>query len=82
MDKTRFAQLNALWLAGEKIDGLRFYHNSLVVVTLPTSVTKNGWIVAASLDGSEPVYTVEAEDGSGDIEYPESAIKSLEMEDR
>lgn len=78
-DKKRFARLNAAWLAGEKIDGLKFLHNSIVEVTLPDATTQTGWIVAASTDGSEPIYTVEAQDGSGDIEGPESALRRVEQ---
>lgn len=78
-EKKNFARLNAAWLGGEKIDGLKFLHNSIVEVTLPDTTVKTGWIVAASADGSEPVYTVEAQDGSGDIESTESALRSLEQ---
>ena len=77
-DKKRCAQLNAAWLAGQKIDGLKFRYNSIVVATLPDGTTKTGWIVAVSVDGSEPIYTVEAQDGSGDIECLESAMKSIQ----
>jgi len=77
-DTKRFAQLNAAWLAGQKIDGLQFRHNSIVVATLPDGTTKTGWIVAASVDRLEPIYTVETQDGSGDIECPESTIKSVQ----
>jgi len=76
--RKRFAKLNAAWLSGEKVDGLQFLHNSIAEVTLPDGTTKTGWIVAATVDGPEPVYTVEAQDGSGDIECAESALKSVE----
>ena len=76
-DRKRFTQLNHAWLAGEKINGLQFRRNSVVEVTLPDGTTKTGWIVAASFDGPEPVYTVEARDGSGDIECRKSAVKKV-----
>ena len=63
----RFAQRKVAWLSGEKVDGLSFLHNSIAEVTLPDGTTKIGWIVAATVDGPEPVYTVEAQDGSDDI---------------
>jgi hypothetical protein len=77
--RKRFAQWNAAWLAGEKIDELRFLYNSIAQVTLPDGTIKTGWIVAATVDGPEPVYTVEIQDGSGDIECSESALKSVEQ---
>lgn len=76
-DRKRFAKLNRAWLAGEKMEGLRFQYNSIVEVTLADGTTKAGWIVGASSDGPEPVYTVEARDGSGDIQCPESAVKEV-----
>ena len=77
-ERKRLRGLNAAWLAGEKIDGLLFRHNSIVEATLPDGTVKAGWIVAATADGPEPTYTVEAQDGSGDIECVESAIKLVE----
>jgi hypothetical protein len=76
--RKRFAQLNAAWRSGEKVDGLQFLYNSIGEVTLPDGTTKTGWIVAATVDGPEPVYTVESQDGSGDIECVESALKIVE----
>lgn len=76
-DRKRFAQLKRAWLSGEKIDDLQFRHNSMVEVTLSDGTTKTGWIVAASVDGPEPIYTVEGRHGSGDIECQESALKKV-----
>jgi hypothetical protein len=53
--RKRFAQLNAAWLASERVEGLKYLHNSNAEVTLPDGSTKTGWIVAATLEGSEPV---------------------------
>jgi hypothetical protein len=77
--KKKFAQLYAAWLAGAKVDGLQFLHNSIVEATLPDGTTKTGWIVTAMVSGPEPVYTVEARDGSGDVECPESALRNMEQ---
>jgi hypothetical protein len=71
-----FARLNARWLAGEKVDELRFLYNSVVEVTLLDGTTRPGCIVGATVDGPEPVYTLEAEDG--DFESTESAIRIVE----
>ena len=75
-ERKQFARLNAAWRAGGRIDALRFQYNTLVSVTMPDGKTRDGWIVGASVDGPEPVYTVEAKDGSRDIECPESAIRN------
>jgi hypothetical protein len=77
-ERKKQANLNSAWLAGEKIEGLRFRHNSTVRVTLADGTTMTGWIVAASVDGPKPIYTVEAQDGSGDMECFESAISEYE----
>jgi len=77
-ERKKHAKLNAAWRAGEKIEGLLFRYNITVQVTLPDGTTMTGWIVAASVDGPEPIYTVEAKDGSGDIECVESAIREAE----
>lgn len=78
-EKKTFARLNDAWLAGQQVDGLKFLHNSIVEVTLQDTTVKTGWIIAATTGGPEPVYTVEAQDGSGDIECPESALRSPEQ---
>jgi len=77
-ERKRLAKLNADWRAGEKIEGLQFRYNSTVIVTLADGSTTTGWIVAASTGGPEPTYTIEAQDGSGDIECLESTIKKDE----
>ena len=76
-ERKRVRRLNAAWIAGEKIDGLLFPYNCLVEAIMPDGAVKTGWIVAATLDGPEPMYTVEARDGSEDIECPESMLKLL-----
>jgi phosphoserine phosphatase len=73
-ERKRMAKLNAEWLAGEKIDALQFRYNTTVIATLSDGTILTGWIVGASVDGPEPVYTIEAQDGSGDIECAESTI--------
>lgn len=76
--KKRFARLNAAWLSGERVEGLKFLHNSTAEALLPDGQRKRGWVVAATVTGSEPTYTLEAQDGTGDIECPESALRSVE----
>jgi hypothetical protein len=65
------------WLSGKQVEGLKFLYNSIVKATSPDGTKKTGWIVAVVTDGHEPLYTVEADDGSGDIECPESAIETV-----
>jgi hypothetical protein len=68
---------NKRWLAGERIQELAFLYNSLVEIRLPDGEKKKGAIVAASVEGAEPIYTVEAYDDSGDHECPESTIRAI-----
>ena len=79
-DRKIFAQLNAAWLAGKKLDDLKYLHNSIAEATLPDGTTKIGYIVAATVKGTEPIYTVEAQDGSGDIQCPESSLRIVESQ--
>jgi hypothetical protein len=69
------------WLAGEPVEELAFLYNSVVEATLPDGEKKKGWIVSASVEGEEPVYTVEACDGSGDYECPQSTIRDVPPEE-
>jgi hypothetical protein len=73
-----FARLNTAWLAGERVDGFKFLHNSIAELVLEDGTRKKGWIVALTPADPEPVYTLEAHDGSGDIRCPESALRALE----
>lgn len=73
-ERKKLVKLSAAWRAGEKIEGLQFRYNTTVIVTLADGTTTTGWIVAASTDGPEPIYTIEAQDGSGDMECLESSI--------
>ncbi|MBI5633026.1 MAG: hypothetical protein HZA15_06060 [Nitrospirae bacterium] len=77
-ERKRLSKLSAAWRAGEKIEGFQFRYNTTVIVTLADGTTTTGWIVAASTDGPEPTYTIEAQDGSGDIECFESSIAEYE----
>ena len=73
-----FSELNGAWLGGENIAPLKFLHNCIVEACLPDKSTATGWIVAANINGAEPVYTVETQDGSGDIQCPESKLTLIE----
>lgn len=73
-ERKRLVKLSAAWRAGEKVEGLQFRYNTTVIVTLADGTTMTGWIVAASTDGPEPTYTIEAQGGSGDLECHESSI--------
>jgi hypothetical protein len=66
------------WLAGESIPELAFRYNSAVDVLLPSGERKLGWVVAAEMEGGTTRYTVEAGDGSGDIECLESALREVD----
>ena len=65
---------NDAFLAGEKIRGIRFRHNSHVAFTSADGVRRDGWIVSVARVDPEPVYTIERSDGRGDVEVLESKI--------
>ncbi len=65
------------WIRGDKTANVAFPHNALVEMTLPTGSKKDGWIVGASVQNREVVYTVEACDGSGDFTCPQASLRDL-----
>jgi hypothetical protein len=67
-------KLNDAFLAGEKIPGIKFRHNSHVAFLGADSARFEGWIVSVEPLQPEPLYTVECCDGSGDEDVPESKI--------
>ena len=71
-----FELLNA-FLSGEKIAGIKFRHNSSVAFIRADGTRCLGWIVSLTLNGPEPVYTVECGDGSGDVDVLESKLELI-----
>ena len=69
-------KLSDAFLAGERILGIKFRHNSHVAFVSEDGVRYEGWIVSASYQ-PESIYTVECCDGSGDEEVPESKIELI-----
>jgi hypothetical protein len=69
--------LNDAFLAGERILGIRFRHNSHVAFSGADGVRCEGWIVSVEPAKPEPIYTVECCDGSGDEEVLESKIELI-----
>lgn len=74
--KARLNLSNA-FLAGQKIFGIKFRHNSRVSFENHDGVPVEGWIVSVGPIQPEPIYTVERSDGRGDEEVIESRIKLL-----
>jgi hypothetical protein len=68
--------LNNAFLAGEKILGIKFRHNSQVAF-VGADGRCEGWIVSVGPTEPEPVYTVERCDGSGDEEVLESKLELI-----
>ena len=68
-------RLNDAFLAGEKILGIKFRHNSHVTFFGADGVRCEGWIVSVEPLKPEPIYTIECCDGSGDEDVPESKIE-------
>jgi hypothetical protein len=71
------SRLNNAFLAGEKILGIKFRHNSQVAFVGEDDIRSEGWIVAVGPIEPEPVYTVECCDGSGDEEVLESKLELI-----
>ena len=65
------------FLAGEKIFGIKFRHNSLVAFVDADNVRSEGWIVAVGPIEPEPVYTIERRDRGPDEEVLESKLELL-----
>ena len=74
--KTQIAMGNA-FLAGERIAGIKFRHNSHVRCDDSEGVTFEGWIVSVGPFEPEPVYTIERSDGGGDEEVLQSKVVLL-----
>ena len=70
-------RLSNAFLAGEKIFGIKFRHNSLVAFRNDAGERFEGWIVAVGPVDPEPLYTVERCDGGGDEEVVESRIELI-----
>jgi hypothetical protein len=71
---------NSWWVRGELSKKLAFEHNSIVEMALPDGKKKEGWIVGASIECPEVIFTVEACDGSGDVRCPQSILRAVAVE--
>ena len=70
-------KLNNAYLAGEKIPGIKFRHNSRVAFIGADDVRCEGWIVGVEPLQPEPIYTIECCDGSEDEEVAESKLELI-----
>ncbi len=75
-----YREQNSWWVRGELTEELAFEHNSVVEMTLPDGRKKDGWIVAASIESPEVIFTVEACDGAGDFKCPQSWLRAATVE--
>jgi hypothetical protein len=73
--KSRY--LNAAFLAGERILGIKFRHNSYVAFRAKDGLRAEGWIVSVGPIEPEAIYTIERCDGGGDEEVAESKIELI-----
>lgn len=69
--------LKNAFLAGERILGIKFRHNSLVAFVSADGIRFEGWIVSVGPIEPEPVYTIERCDGGGDEEVLESHLELI-----
>jgi hypothetical protein len=70
-------KLNSAFLAGERILGIKFRHNSQVAFIGTDGIRCEGWIVGVGPVEPEPVYTIERCDGGGDEEVLESKLELI-----
>lgn len=73
----RLRDLSNAFLAGKKIVGVKYRHNSSVVFVDARGVRCEGWIVGVGPIEPEPVYTIERSDGGGDEEVIESNVELI-----
>ena len=73
----RRRDLNNAFLAGEKILGIKFRHNSKVVFVAADGVRREGWIVSVGTTEPEAIYTIDRCDGGGDEEVIESKMELI-----
>ena len=69
--------LSNAFMAGERIFGIKFRHNSHVRFVNDDGAQAEGWIVGVGPIEPEPIYTIERSDGDADEEVPESKIELL-----
>ncbi|MCX7006029.1 MAG: hypothetical protein NTY53_02060 [Kiritimatiellaeota bacterium] len=70
-------ELNNAFLAGERILGIKFRHNSHVAFVGADGIRREGWIVSVGPIEPETVYTVERCDGGRDEEVLESKLELI-----
>ena len=70
-------ELNNAFLAGDRIHGIKFRHNSRVAFVGADGDRCEGWIVSVGPIDPEPVYTVECCDGNGDEDVLESKLELI-----
>ena len=74
-------RLNKAWVESERLPGIKFRYNSLVRFVGADGVGHDGWVVAVTTCGPEPVYTIECRDGAEDAEVRESALQLIHEPD-
>lgn len=70
-------ELSNAFLAGERILGIKFRHNSLVAFVGAAGTRCEGWIAGVGPIEPEPVYTIERCDSTGDEEILESKLELI-----
>ena len=76
-DRKRRLNLSKAYVAGEKILGVKFRHNSQVRFIDEDGNKAEGWIVAVGPIEPELIYTIERADGGGDEDVRESVVELL-----
>ncbi len=76
-ERRKALALSNAFLAGERINGVKFSHNSQVRILSSSGASAEGWVVAVGPFEPEPIYTVERSDGNGDEEVRESELELI-----
>jgi hypothetical protein len=63
------------WIAGEPIEGVAFPYNACVHVLVGPAAGQQGWLVAVTDLGVDPLYTVELMTGDEDVEVRQSSLR-------
>ena len=63
------------WVLGQPLPNVTLAYNSQVEIVAGPYAGKKGWLVAL-VPSADPLYTVELTSGGGDVDVPQSLLRS------
>ena len=66
------------WVEGLPVPGVQFPYNARVQIIGGEHDGEMGWLVRLDSRATDPIYTVELEDGGADAEVPQSALRLMQ----